>query len=264
MNQKALQLQIDDRGVATVTLNRPHKHNALSASMIAELSLVAVDLEADPLVRIVILAAAGKSFCAGADLNWIREQFAATRAQRMDEARKLAQMLRQWNRLSRPVIARVQGAAYGGGIGLMAVCDTVVAASTARFGLTESRLGLIPATIAPYVIARIGAGTARRVFPSAAIFDAETARSLGLITEVVTDEAMDEAITAEVDLYLQAAPSAVAACKKLVQSLAAPITDEVIQNTIERLADTWETAAAREGVTAFFERRKPPWISKQR
>ncbi|GAB4523788.1 MAG: crotonase/enoyl-CoA hydratase family protein [Roseibium sp.] len=257
---ETVRIEIDGRGVAILTLNRPEKHNSLSAKMIDELAAAAVRLGADDGVRVVVLTGSGASFCAGGDLGWMREQMAADRETRMTEARKLAMMLRSLNELPKPLIGRVQGQAFGGGIGMMSVCDTVVAVDTAKFGLTEVRLGLIPATISPYVLARMGEGKARRVFMSARIFGAEEARELDLVAAVVPGEALDEAIEKEVRPYLSAAPAAVAASKALARSLGTPITDAVIDDTIHRLADTWETPEAGEGIAAFFDKRKANWV----
>jgi methylglutaconyl-CoA hydratase len=262
MSFDTISIDTDARGVATLTLNRPDKHNSLSAQMIDELTRAAHQLGSNDTVRVVVLTGAGASFCAGGDLGWMREQFEASRETRMSEARKLAMMLKALNELPRPLIGRVQGQAFGGGIGMMSVCDTVVAVDTAKFGLTEVRLGLIPATISPYVLARMGEGKARRVFMSARIFGAEEARELDLAAKVVAEADLDEAIEKEIRPYLGAAPAAVAASKALARSLGTPITDAVIDDTIRRLADTWETPEAREGISAFFEKRKPHWVAK--
>ncbi|MBN8533076.1 MAG: crotonase/enoyl-CoA hydratase family protein [Rhizobiales bacterium] len=259
MSFETLRLTWDDRGVATLTLNTPEKHNALSARMIAELTEAAARLDADQKIRVVILTGDGASFCAGGDLGWMREQMSASRATRMAEARKLAEMLFALNTMRKPVIGRVQGNAFGGGVGMISVCDTAITATSAKFGLTETRLGLIPATISPYVLARMGEGRARRVFMSACIFDAEEAVELGLVARVVPMDALDAAIEAEVKPYLAAAPGAVAAAKALARSMGPRIDTEVIDETIRRLADTWEQAEAMEGVSAFFEKRKANW-----
>ncbi len=261
MSQATVAVTTDTRGVARLTLDRAEKHNALSGAMCDELAAAAATLAADPGVRVVVLTGAGSSFCAGGDLGWMRDQFAADRATRMAEARRLADMLQALNTLDKPLIGRVQGAAYGGGVGLMAVCDAVVAAEGARFGLTETRLGLIPATISPYVIARMGEGRARAVFFSARIFEAAEAAALGLVTRVVAAEALDAAVEAEVAPYLAAAPGAVAAAKRLARSLGPRIDAEVIEATIARLADVWETEEARAGVGAFLEKRAAPWAA---
>ncbi|MCX2725171.1 crotonase/enoyl-CoA hydratase family protein [Roseibium salinum] len=261
MSFETIAVSTDLRGVATLTLNRPEKHNSLSAQMIGELTEAAARLGSDPAVRVVVLTGAGASFCAGGDLGWMREQFEADRETRIVEARKLAMMLKALNELPSPLIGRVQGQAFGGGIGMMSVCDTVVAVDSAKFGLTEVRLGLIPATISPYVLARMGEGKARRVFMSARIFGAEEAQELDLVARVVSQDGLDEAVEREIRPYLAAAPSAVAASKALARALGPAITDEIIDATIRRLADTWETPEAREGISAFFEKRKPDWTA---
>lgn len=260
MSYETLELSVDDSGVATLTLNRPEKHNAMSAQMLDELTAAVAALGSDSAVRVVVLAAAGGSFCAGGDLGWMRAQFDATREERMAEARKLANMLQALNTLPKPLIARVQGSAYGGGIGMMSVCDVVVAVDDARFGLTETRLGLIPATISPYVLARMGEGRARRVFMSARLFGAEEAKDLGLAAKVVSADALDAAIDAEIKPYLSVSPDAVAAAKALARSLGPVIDEAVIEETVGRLADCWEHPAAMEGIGAFFDKRKPSWV----
>ncbi|RVL50402.1 crotonase/enoyl-CoA hydratase family protein [Sinorhizobium meliloti] len=259
MTFDTIRCAIDQRGVARVTLARSEKHNALSATMIGELTAVAGRLATDASIRAVILDAEGKSFCAGGDLDWMRQQFSADRPTRIAEATRLAMMLKALNDLPKPLIARVHGNAFGGGVGLISVCDTVIAASGAQFGLTETRLGLIPATISPYVIARTGEARARPLFMSARVFGAEEAKVAGFVTTVVDGTMLDGAVEAAVTAYLVAAPGAAGRAKRLARSLGLPITDAVIAATIEQLADTWETDEAREGVSAFFERRNPPW-----
>lgn len=259
MSFETLTISTDDRGVAALTLSRPDKHNALSPQMIAELHEAAGTLGGDPSVKAVVLTGEGESFCAGGDLGWMRTQMDATRAERIAEARKLALMLKALNEMPKPLIGRVQGPAYGGGMGVMSVCDVAIAVDTAKFGFTETRLGLIPATISPYVIARMGEGKARRVFMSARLFSAAEAERLDLVARVVPADALDEAVAAEVKPYLSAAPGAVAASKALALSLGPRIDEAMIDQTIARLADAWETPEGREGVAAFFDRRKPVW-----
>ena len=169
---ETLRIELDARGDATLWLPRGDKHNALSGQMIEELSEAAEQLGNDKAVRVVVLAAEGKSFCAGGDLRWMQAQMGATADERRREARKLAQALYRLNTLPKPLIGRVQGNAFGGGIGMMSVCDVAIGAATARFGLTETKLGLIPATIGPYVLSRMGEAMARRVFMSARLFGA--------------------------------------------------------------------------------------------
>ena len=257
---ETVQIETDARGISTLTLTRGEKHNAMSGQMMSELTQAAAVLGADPTVRAVIIAAEGKSFSAGADLGWMREQVAADRAGRISEATRLANMLRALNELPKPVIARVHGNAFGGGLGIMSVSDAAIGVPAAKFGFTETRLGIIPGTISPYVLARLGEGHARRVMMSARLFDAAEARELGLLSHVVEPEALDDAIEAEVLPYLSAAPDAVARTKALVRSLSAPIDDATIAATIERLVDTWETAEAAEGLAAFFKKSKPSWV----
>jgi methylglutaconyl-CoA hydratase len=259
MTSQTIHIAIEERGVARLTLARPEKHNALSAELIDALTEAAYDLGRNTNVRVVVLAGEGASFCAGGDLGWMRAQFDATRAERVAEARRLAMLFKALNELPKPLIARVHGNAFGGGIGILSVCDMAIAAATARFGLTEVRLGIIPATISPYVIARIGEAKARPLFLSGKIIDAWQAHAAGLLSRVVPEDALDEAIESEIRHLLAASPQAAARAKALARSLGVPITDELIDRVITQLADTWETEEAREGLTAFFERREPSW-----
>lgn len=259
MSYETVAIDRDSRGVATLTLNREDKHNALNAQMIADLTAAAAGLAADASVRAVIMTGAGKSFCAGGDLGWMRAQQSATRAQRIAEATRLALMLKALNELPKPLIGRVQGQAFGGGMGMMSVCDVTIAAIGPKFGFTEARLGLIPATISPYVVARMGLARAREVFASARLFGAEEAVRLGLASRAVAPEALDAAVEAEVAPYLSAAPGAVGASKALLFRLARPIDEATIAMTAAALADQWETDEAAEGIAAFFDRRPAPW-----
>ncbi len=256
---ETITLATDPRGVATLTLSRPDKHNSMSAAMIADLHQAARQIATDSAIRVVILTGAGESFCAGGDLGWMREQFAADRATRIAEARKLADMLGALNTLPQPLIGRVNGQAYGGGMGMMAVCDVAIAADHAKFGFTETRLGLIPATISPYVLARMGEGMARRVFMSARLFGAAEAVSLGLAAKAVPITDLDAAVEAEVKPYLSAAPGAVARSKRLARMLGPKLDAATLEATIEALADAWDDAEAHEGVDAFFGKRAPRW-----
>lgn len=258
---ETIRIDRDPRGVATLSLFRPDKHNALSRPMMDELTRAAADLGADPAVRVVVLTGEGASFCAGGDLGWMRDQMAADDATRREGARALAGMLSALNVLPKPMIARVQGNAFGGGVGMMAVSDIVIAADTARFGLTEVRLGLIPATIGPYVLARMGEPAARRVFFSARLFDAPEAVSLNLVSRCVAPGDLDAAVETEIAPFLQAAPGAVAAAKAQCRALGPRIDAAVIEDSIERLVAVWRGAEAPEGISAFFDRRKPAWQS---
>ena len=241
MMYETLKLETDARGVATLTLAREEKHNAMSAQMIAELTGAAAALAADDAVRVVVLTGAGKSFCAGGDLGWMQAQRDMDGPTRSAEAGKLATMLGALNTLPKPLIGRVQGNAFGGGVGMASVCDVAIGVDTLKMGFTETRLGIIPATIGPYVLARMGEGRARRVFMSARLFDA--------------------AIEAEVVPYLSCAPGAVAAAKQLARDLGPRIDAQVVDHTIAALADRWETEEAAEGIGAFFDKRKAAWVT---
>lgn len=260
MSWNTITLATDARGVATLTLNRVDKHNALSARMIEELTEAAAQLDSDKAVRVVVLTGAGGSFCAGGDLAWMQDQMQADAATRAEHAGKLAGMLGALNRLSKPVIGRVQGQAFGGGIGMIAVCDVAIGVTGAKFGLTETRLGLIPATIGPYVLARMGEAMARRVFMSARLFGTEEAVTLGLLAKAVAPEDLDAAIEAEVKPYLSCAPGAVASAKALALTLGAGIGPDAVSHSIEALVARWESPEASEGISAFFDKRKASWI----
>ncbi|MDK3072373.1 crotonase/enoyl-CoA hydratase family protein [Sedimentitalea sp. JM2-8] len=260
MTYQTISLSTDPRGVAVLTLARADKHNAMSALMIDELTRAAAELGADGTVRAVVLTGEGKSFCAGGDLSWMQAQMAADADTRFREARKLAEMLDALNRLPKPLVGAVQGNAFGGGLGLISVCDVAIGADHAKLGLTETRLGLIPATIGPYVVARMGEARARRVFMSARIFDAPEAVELGLLARIVAADALDAAVEREVVPYLSCAPGAVASAKQLVRDLGPRIDAETIDHTIRALVDRWETDEAAEGIGAFFDKRKAAWM----
>lgn len=257
---ETVSIETDSRGVATLWLDREEKHNALSAQLIAELHDAAGKLGQDDSVRVVVLAAKGKTFCAGGDLAWMREQFEADPATRSAEATKLAMMLQALNTMPKPLIGKVHGNAFGGGLGMMSICDVAVGAEGVKLGFTEPRLGLIPATIGPYVCARMGEANARRVFMSARIFGAEEAVRLGLLARVVPADGLDAAIEEEVAPYFNCAPGAVARSKALLRALGPRIDREMIDLSIGALADAWDTDEAHEGVAAFFDKRKPGWI----
>ena len=259
MTYQTLELSVDELGVATLMLNQPEKHNAMSATMITELSAAAERIAADASIRVVVLTGSGKSFCAGGDLAWMRSQFQADRETRVSEAMKLARMLRDLNELPKPLVGRINGQAYGGGIGLISICDAAVGHHEATFALTETRLGLIPATISPYVIARMGEGNARQVFMSGQRFQSPEAVHLGLLADSALDEEFDAKVDARVKAYLKTAPGAVAKAKALARSLGPRIDEQTMLATANRLADCWEDAEAQEGIQAFFDREKPSW-----
>lgn len=256
---QTIRLETDDRGVARLTLNRPEARNAMSQEMIVELRRAVDQLAGDEAVRAVVLTGAGEIFCAGGDLKGMATQAAATRDDRIRDASELARMLADMNALPKPVIGRINGAAYGGGLGLISICDVAVGVTTAKFSLREVKLGLIPATISPYVVARIGVPNARAVMLNARDLDGVAAEKIGLLTSVVEPQNLDAAIEHEVSLILKCAPQAVAAAKKLIAFVSLHGTEENIPYTAERLADCWESAELAEGIDSFISKRKPNW-----
>jgi methylglutaconyl-CoA hydratase len=243
-----------------ITLARPEKHNAFDETLIAELIAALTEAGNDDASASVVLAAEGASFSAGADLDWMRRAAQHSRDANVADARELARLMRTLDTLKKPTIAVVQGAAYGGALGLIACCDVAIAATNAKFCFSEARLGLIPAVISPYVVAAIGARQARRYFQSAEVFDAETARSIGLVHELCEADQLSTRTNALTKAFSQAAPNAKSAAKQLIRDVAGreigPALDEFTANAI---ADARAGNEAREGLAAFFEKRKPSW-----
>jgi len=256
---ETLLLSVDARNVATLTLNRPATHNALNATLIAELKRAADWLTGQSSLRAVVLTGAGASFCAGGDLGWMQQNMKKSRAERVAESFELALMLRALNELPMPLIGRINGPAYGGGVGMISVCDVSVAVDTGVYCLTEVRLGLLPANIAPYVVARMGEANARRTFLTAKRMNAAEARRLGLVSEVVGAEQLDATVERELAELLQCAPGAVAATKKLVSYVDSHDLPTSMIYAADKLADAWETEEGREGIAAFFAKRAPAW-----
>ncbi|MTI16058.1 crotonase/enoyl-CoA hydratase family protein [Rhodobacteraceae bacterium RKSG542] len=259
MTYETIQVERSANGITTITLNRPEKHNAMNALMMDELCNAAETLDQDDKTRVVILAASGETFCAGGDLRWMQAQAEEDRNGKMKEASRLAGMLKRLDAMKKPLIARVHGNAFGGGIGLLSVCDIVVASSGLKFALTETRLGLIPATIGPYVVRRMGEGKARQVFMNAKVFDTERAHDLGLVSIVADPQALEHAVLAEAKAFFACAPGAVADAKALCQHLARTQPEGQIEHSINMLADRWESEEAQNGISAFFGKRKPDW-----
>ena len=253
-------LTTDDRGVATLTLNRPEKHNALNGQMVRDLHDALLTIEADVTIRAVVLTGAGASFCAGADIAHMRSMMNATEQENVDDALLLASCLRTLDELSKPVIARVNGNVFGGGVGLVACADIVVALASAKFALTEVRLGLVPAVISPYVIGAIGARQARRLFLTASAFDATEAQTLRLVHVVASEESLDTQIEKQVDSLLRGGPAAMAAAKSLIRDMLSR-TDraQLSRETASLLASLRVSAEGKEGLSAFLERRAPNW-----
>ena len=258
---ETIRIDRDERGVATIWMTRVEKHNAMSGQMMDELTQAATSLGNDDSVRVVVLAAEGKSFCAGGDLAWMRAQFDAPSEIKDQEARRLANMLWTLNFIPKPLIGRLQGNAFGGGVGMASVCDVSIGVEGLKMGLTETKLGLIPATIGPYVLARMGEAMARRVFMSARVFDAHEAVTLGLLAKTVEEAELDAAVEAEIAPYLSCAPGAVADAKALAQSVCGNVTREAVEQSIKALAKRWESFESAEGIGAFFEKRKANWAN---
>ncbi|MBT3556878.1 MAG: crotonase/enoyl-CoA hydratase family protein [Rhodospirillales bacterium] len=256
---ETIRLDVDGRGVARLTLNRPDKHNSLNAQMIADLRAALMQIDGDDKVRVVVLSGEGKSFCAGGDLGWMKEQVESDRAGRIAQATELATMLKELDELTKPVIARVNGQAYGGGIGIMAVCDIVIAVQDARFALTETKLGLIPATIGPFIAARMGERAVRQVALNASSFDGHEAQGLGLVSKAVPASELDEATDKQINLFLECAPGAVTNTKAWMIELARNPGHNYQSASAERLADRWEESETEEGLACFFDRSKPSW-----
>jgi methylglutaconyl-CoA hydratase len=260
MDYQTLEIR-QEQAVATVWLNRPDVRNAFNETSIAELTQAFRALDADASVRAVVLAARGVAFCAGADLNWMKKMAGYSREENLADAAGLAAMLRAIHDCGKPVLARVQGDCYAGGMGLATACDIVVAADAASFCLSEVKLGLIPATISPYVIRAMGAQAARRYFITAERFSAAAAQRMGLVHECVPADALDETVGMLLKSLLAASPDAVAAAKRLVNDVAGqPLTDALVQDTVVRIADIRASEQGREGVRSFLEKRKPSWL----
>lgn len=260
MSEETVKVAVEN-GVASVTLNRPAVHNAFDDALIARLTEALREVGDDPGVRVVVLRGAGKSFSAGADLNWMQRMADYSRTQNLADAMGLAQLLHTLDTLPRPTIAAVHGAAFGGGVGLVAACDIAVAAETAAFSLSEVRLGLIPAVISPYVVAAIGARQARRYFLTAERFDAGEAWRVGLVHEVTMPEALEARVAAIAAELLRGGPGALGAAKNLVAAVSArPVDTALMADTARRIADIRAGEEAREGVGAFLEKRKPRWF----
>lgn len=251
-----------DAGVGIVTLNKPERHNAFDDTMIAELADAFDKMGGDDAVRLVVISSTGKSFCAGADLNWMQRAARFSLEENRRDAGELAEMLLRVADCPKPVIARVQGPAYGGGVGLVAACDMAVATFDTKFALTEVKLGLIPAVISPHVIAAIGERAARRYMLTAEAFSAAEAYRLGLLHEMVPDEAaLDEAVGEWVDALLKNGPRALAECKALIRSVAnRPLGPKVVDYTVDRIANVRVSPEGQEGLGAFLQKRKPNWV----
>ena len=253
--------EIDNLGVARVTLNNPEKHNAFDDQIIAQLTEAFGAVALNPDVRVMILRSNGKSFSAGADLSWMKRMASYSYAENLQDAQALALMLKTLNNMPQPTIARVQGAAFGGAVGLVSCCDMAVAARSATFSLSEAKIGLVPATISPYVIAAMGERAARRYFMTAEHFNAQAANNIGLLSEVIDAEHLDDQVNIFVDALLANGPEAVKAAKRLVFDVSGRAIDQnLIDHTCEVIAGIRVSEQGQEGLNAFLEKRKPHWL----
>lgn len=256
-----LKTETDARGVTTITLNRPEQHNAMDRAFIDQFTLALQHLRSN--TRILVIAAAGKNFCAGADINWMKASAALSDEQNTADARALSDMLDALNRFPRPTIAKVHGAALGGGTGLVCCCDIVVADETAQFGFSEVRLGIIPATISPYAISALGPRVARRYFLTGERIDAVEAYRLRLVHDVCSTDNMNRRVEEKITALLAGGPAAQTATKKLIADVTGkPIDDSLRQTLSERLADIRASDEAQEGLAAFLQKRPANWPVK--
>jgi len=254
-----LELEIDD-GVARVWLSRPDVRNAFDGRMVTELRAVLDDLAASDSVRVVILGGRGRVFCAGADLEWMKTVAGFGGDENLREAQEMADLFFALHSSPKPVVARVQGAALGGGGGLVAACDIAVAAQGTQFGFTEVRLGLIPAVISPYVLAKIGESAARELFLTGERFEAAKAQEIGLVRAVVPEADLDAAVEGRASELLRAGPQAIAGAKALLRAVTGRRPEDVGQETVERIAAIRASPEGQEGLRAFLEKRKPDWV----
>jgi methylglutaconyl-CoA hydratase len=248
--------------VARITLNRPQVHNAFNSPMIRELTAAFEETKADPSARVVVLTGAAESFCAGADLNWMREIIRYSYDQNLRESREVADLMHRIYTLPKPTVARVNGAAIGGGNGLLSACDIVVASERAKFGLSEVKIGLVPAAISPYVIRRIGESAARQYFLTGERFDARRAFELGLANSVVPHDGLDDKVGEIVRFLLSSGPEALASCKELLHRVPAMSLEEAKTYTAEMIARLRVSQEGQEGMAAFLEKRKPSWVKE--
>jgi methylglutaconyl-CoA hydratase len=252
-----------ERGVARIELNRPEVHNAFDGALIQSLTETLKALESIREVRVLVLTGRGTSFSAGADLNWMRSMAKASEAENLADALKLAELMRTLAFHPKPTIARVNGNAFGGGVGLVACCDLAIAQRAARFGLTETKLGLVPAVISPYVIAAIGARHARRLFQTAEIFSAALAERIDLVHQVVEEADLDAAVEEQCALLRRGGPQAVATAKQLVQSITGRTREDqerIDRSTAALIARLRVSSEGQEGLSAFLDKRKANWI----
>ncbi len=260
MSPPAILLERRPDGVARLTLSRPEAKNAMNGQMYDEARAIVAEIERDASVRVVVLTGAGTAFCSGGDFKYQQSQAKRPQAERLAEASKLALWLGELDRLSKPVIGRINGVAYGGGLGLVSVCDVAIAAESVTFCLSEVSLGLMPSMISPYVVKKMGVSNARSVFLNARVFSAQEAKAFGVLHEVVADEAaLDAAVERQVKLFLRCAPDAIARTKKLVDVVGNQHPRDSFDYTVNLVAEMWASAEAAEGIDSFLQKRAPAW-----
>jgi methylglutaconyl-CoA hydratase len=262
-NLTTIEFDVDARGIARLTLARPQAHNAMNGTMYDEAREAIGRCNSDARIRALVLSGKGSSFCSGGDLKYQQVQAERPQSERIQEASKLAYWLREIDTLSKPVIGRINGPAYAGGLGLIAVCDIAIGVDTSVFAITEARLGLLPGMISPYVVRRIGVPAARRLFLTGRRISASEAVAIDLLTEAVPESELDEAVDREVEMILQCAPGALAASKRLIEYVSTHTAADNLIYTVDRVAEMWAWEEAAEGIRSFIEKRRPLWAAQK-
>jgi len=263
MPYETIAYELRPDGVATLRLNRPEAKNAMNGTMYDEARELVARIDKDPSVRVVVLTGSGSAFCSGGDFKYQQSQASRPEKERLAEASKLALWLGELDQLSKPVIGRINGPAYGGGLGLVSICDVAIAHPGVKFCLSEASLGLMPSMISPYVVAKMGLSNARSVFLNSRVFDANEARGLGLVHEVVTEDQLDAAVERQVKLFLRCAPGAIAATKKLVAHVNTHDARDNFDYTVALVAKMWASEEGAEGIASFLQKREPAWRTPQ-
>lgn len=259
MTYKSIVFEKKPDGVVWLALNRPQMKNAMNGVMYDEARSVIAEVDRDPDIRVLVLTGSGSAFCSGGDFEYQKSQAQRPHSDRVAEASKLALWLGEIDRLSKPVIGRINGPAYGGGLGLVAVCDVAIAEVEVKFCLSEVSLGLMPSMISPYVVKKMGTSRARSVFLNSRVFSAQEAVDFGILHEVVQEGGLDEAVERQVNLFLRCAPGAVAATKRLISFVDRHTSDANFHYTVDRVAEMWSSPEAAEGMDSFLQKRKPSW-----
>lgn len=259
MNYDTIEAHVDQRGVGYLTLARPQVKNAMNGTMYDEARAVLRQYSEDRDVRLVVLSGQGDVFCAGGDFKYQQSQNGRPREERLFEARKLASWLRELDTLNKPLIGKINGDAYAGGIGLVCTCDITIGTRDASFAVTEARIGMVPGMISPYVVKRIGEANARRLFLNAKPFKGDEAARFGLLSMAVDRDELDATVEKEIDLALRCSPKAVSIIKELIRFVDRHGYDDNFGYTVDRVADMWDWDDAAEGMASFFEKRLPRW-----